>query len=53
MSINNPKDLNKENLTDSLKDDNKMICEDGFCFLPNLDTDQSINNEKINIFDPI
>ena len=43
-----------ESISESLKDENKNIaCKDGFCFIPNLQKNQSINNENINIFDPI
>ena len=42
------------NLSDSLKKENKNItCKDGYCFVPNLEENKTINNESINIFDPI
>ena len=42
------------NLTESIDKENKDItCKDGFCFIPNSEGNESINNEKINIFDPL
>ena len=42
------------NLSEGIKKDNKNItCKDGYCFLPNLEENKTINNENISIFDPI
>tara|TARA_Y100001933_G_C18937365_1_gene537980 strand:- start:681 stop:842 length:162 start_codon:yes stop_codon:yes gene_type:complete len=31
----------------------ELICKDGFCYLPNIANNQQINDENINIFDPL
>ena len=42
------------NLSESIKKENNNItCKDGYCFIPNLEENKTINNENINIFDPI
>ena len=42
------------NYSESIKKEPKNItCKDGFCFIPNTEENQTINNENINIFDPI
>ena len=47
---NNP-DYDSSN---KVKKENKSItCKDGYCFIPNLEGNETINNENINIFDPI
>tara|TARA_Y100000589_G_scaffold307101_1_gene322431 strand:+ start:253 stop:411 length:159 start_codon:yes stop_codon:yes gene_type:complete len=52
MSIE-PLNNSKEKLSDHLnKDNEKVICKDGFCFLPNIDDSKQINNNN-NIFDPL
>ena len=35
------------------KEDKNMTCKDGFCFMPNSEGNKTINNENINIFDPL
>ena len=35
------------------KEDKNMNCKDGFCFIPNSEGNKTINNENINIFDPL
>ena len=35
------------------KEDKNMTCKDGFCFIPNSEENKTINNENINIFDPL
>ena len=35
------------------KEDKNMTCKDGFCFIPNSEGNKTINNENINIFDPL
>ena len=48
-----PLNNSKEKLSDQLnKDNEKVICKDGFCFLPNIDDSKQINNNN-NIFDPL
>tara|TARA_B100000963_G_C22489648_1_gene608649 strand:+ start:413 stop:592 length:180 start_codon:yes stop_codon:yes gene_type:complete len=48
-----PLNNSNEKLSDSLnKDNKKVICKDGFCFLPNIDDSKQLNNNS-NIFDPI
>ena len=52
MSIEPLKNSN-EKLSDNLnKDNEKVICKDGFCFLPNIDDSKNLNNNS-NIFDPL
>ena len=47
---NNP-DYDSSN---KVKKKNKSItCKDGYCFIPNLEENETINSENINIFDPI
>tara|TARA_B100001287_G_C22297340_1_gene351155 strand:+ start:361 stop:522 length:162 start_codon:yes stop_codon:yes gene_type:complete len=42
------------NLSESINKENKNItCEDGYCFIPNLEENKTGSNENINIFDPI
>ena len=53
MSIK-PLNNSNEKLTDTLNQDNeKLICKDGFCFLPNIDESKQLNNNNNNIFDPL
>ena len=41
-------------LSESIKKENKNItCKDGYCFIPNLEENETISNENINIFDPL
>ena len=35
------------------KEDKNITCKDGFCFIPNSEGTKTINNENINIFDPL
>ena len=35
------------------KEDKNMSCKDGFCFISNSEGNKTINNENINIFDPL
>ena len=35
------------------KEDKNMTCKDGFCFIPNSESNKTINNKNINIFDPL
>ena len=43
-----------QNSEDKLKNEHeKLICKDGFCYLPNIANNQQINDENINIFDPL
>ena len=35
------------------KKDKSMNCKDGFCFIPSSESNKTINNENINIFDPL
>tara|TARA_B100000212_G_C27130246_1_gene428803 strand:- start:448 stop:609 length:162 start_codon:yes stop_codon:yes gene_type:complete len=35
------------------KEDKNITCKDGFCFIPNSEGNKTINNENINIFDPL
>ena len=42
------------NMSDSIKEEDKnMTCKDGYCFIPNSENNKTINNETINIFDPL
>ena len=52
MSIE-PLNKSNEKLSDSRNKDNEnLICKDGFCVLPNIDNSKQINNNN-NIFDPL
>ncbi len=42
------------NLSESIeKEDKNITCKDGYCFIPTLEENKTINSEKINIFDPL
>ena len=42
------------NISESIKkEDKKITCKDGFCFIPNSEGNKTISNENINIFDPL
>ena len=47
--LNNPNEKLSDNLT---KDNEKVICKDGFYFLPDIDDSKQLNNNN-NIFDPV
>ena len=47
--LKNSNDNSSDNLN---KDNEKVICKDGFCFLPNIDDSKNLNNNS-NIFDPL
>tara|TARA_B100000212_G_C27330455_1_gene514366 strand:+ start:92 stop:250 length:159 start_codon:yes stop_codon:yes gene_type:complete len=48
-----PLNNSNEKLSDNLTRDNeKVICKDGFCFLPNIDNTEQLNKNN-NIFDPL
>ena len=52
MSIE-PSNKSNEKLSDSINKDNEnLICKDGFCALPNIDNSKQLNNNN-NIFDPV
>ena len=53
--MQNKKSKNQDyHISESMKKENKNItCKDGYCFIPNLEGNEIINNENINIFDPI
>ena len=52
MSIE-PLNKSNEKLSDTLNKDNEnLICKDGFCALPNIDSTKQLNNNN-NIFDPL
>ena len=52
MSIE-PLNKSNEKLSDTLSKDNEnLICKDGFCSLPNIDNSKQLNNNS-NIFDPL
>ena len=53
MSIE-PLHNSNETLSDNLNEDNKkVICKDGFCYLPDIDNSKQLNNNNNNIFDPL
>ena len=53
MSIE-PFNNSNEKLSDNINEDNeKVICKDGFCFLPNIDNPKQLKNNNNNIFEPI
>ena len=42
------------NISENIKkEDKNMNCKDGFCFIPNSESNKTISNENINIFDPL
>ena len=42
------------NISENIKkEDKNMTCKDGYCFIPNSEGNKTINNENINIFDPL
>ena len=42
------------NMSENIKkEDKNMTCKDGFCFIPKSEGNKTINNENINIFDPL
>ena len=48
-----PLNNSSEKSSDTLKKDNEqVICKDGFCFLPNIDESKQLKNNN-NIFDPL
>ena len=50
-SANNSKD---DTFPQSLKiEKENVICEDGFCTLPNQNQNQNITKNNVNLFDPI
>ena len=52
MSIE-PLNKSNEKLSDTLNKENEnLICKDGFCSLPNIDNSKQLNNNN-NIFDPL
>jgi len=52
MSIE-PLNKSNEELSDNLNKENEnLICKDGFCALPNIDNSKQLNNNN-NIFDPL
>ena len=52
MSIE-PLNKSNEKLSDNINKDNEgLICKDGFCALPNIDSSKQLNNNN-NIFDPL
>tara|TARA_B100000965_G_scaffold396713_1_gene412043 strand:+ start:1391 stop:1555 length:165 start_codon:yes stop_codon:yes gene_type:complete len=54
MTIDPTSDNTQENISNFMEIDNKkMTCKDGFCFLPDPREDKPINEDNINIFDPI
>ena len=52
MSIEPLNQKSNEKLSDSLKDNENLICKDGFCALPNIDNSKQLTNNN-NIFDPL
>jgi len=53
MSIDPLNNSNQKLSDDLTKDNEKLICKDGFCFLPNIDDSKQLNNNNNNIFDPL
>ena len=50
--LNNPNEKSSDSFD---KDNENVICKDGFCFLPNIDDSKPLNtnNNNNNIFDPL
>tara|TARA_Y100001970_G_scaffold216522_1_gene265010 strand:+ start:10795 stop:10959 length:165 start_codon:yes stop_codon:yes gene_type:complete len=54
MTIDHSPDNSQGDISNSMEIDNKKVmCKDGFCFLPNQKEDKPIIDDNINIFDPI
>tara|TARA_Y100001933_G_scaffold124316_1_gene124084 strand:- start:62 stop:226 length:165 start_codon:yes stop_codon:yes gene_type:complete len=54
MAIDPTKNPREEDQTTIMGIDNKKItCKDGFCYLPDSNSNQNLDNDSINIFDPI
>ena len=54
MQIESSHNSKKKDYSQSLKIEKENIsCEDGFCSLQNQNEKQSIQKNKINLFDPI
>ena len=54
MAIDPTKNPREEDQTTFMGIDNKKItCKDGFCYLPDSNANQNLDNESVNIFDPI
>tara|TARA_Y100000589_G_scaffold331909_1_gene387839 strand:+ start:668 stop:829 length:162 start_codon:yes stop_codon:yes gene_type:complete len=53
MQNKTPNETNTS-FSEAIEEENQNIkCKDGFCFIPNLEEKESINNKNLNIFDPI
>ena len=51
---NKTSNYSDRNMSESIKKEDKNItCKDGYCFIPNSNSDKTISHENINIFDPL
>tara|TARA_B100000212_G_scaffold319891_1_gene277374 strand:- start:171 stop:359 length:189 start_codon:yes stop_codon:yes gene_type:complete len=54
MTIDPSTESKKDDQSNFLESNNKkVICKDGFCFLPNQNENKPISSDNINIFDPL
>ena len=54
MLIEPSNNSKEKNSSQSIKIEKENItCKDGFCTLPDKNENQSINKNKLNLFDPI
>ena len=54
MQIESSNNSKEKQFSSSLKiEKENIICKDGFCTLPNQNENQSIIENKVNLFDPI
>ena len=53
MQNKNSNNPNYDSSNKVKKENQSITCKDGYCFIPNLEGNETINNENINIFDPI
>jgi len=53
MSIENPQNLESKLDDSQTTKTNKVICEDGFCYLPQNEASETMRPKNLNMFDPI
>ena len=53
MAIQNSSNANMHTNQKSSESTDQIICKDGFCFLPNKDEANELDNKNIDIFDPV
>ena len=54
MQSNSSKNPDEKNYSQRLKiEKEELICKDGFCSIPNLNRKTKVNQEDLNLFDPV